>query len=77
MNNYHEILKTNLGRPPDFSGKVRDVYDLGEQLLLIATDRLSAYDCILPNGIPGRAGSEYIKIGDFTKKKRPPKLRET
>ncbi len=54
MNNYTEILKTNLGRLPDFSGKVRDIYDLGERLLLIATDRLSAYDCILPNGIPGR-----------------------
>ena len=54
MDKFTEILKTNLGRAPDFSGKVRDVYDLGEQLLLIATDRLSAYDCILPNGIPGR-----------------------
>ncbi|RKZ31291.1 phosphoribosylaminoimidazolesuccinocarboxamide synthase [bacterium] len=51
---YPEILGTNLGRPPDFSGKVRDVYDLDDRLLLVATDRLSAYDCILPNGIPGR-----------------------
>jgi len=33
-------------------GKVRDVYDLGEQLLIVATDRISAFDCVMPNGIP-------------------------
>ncbi len=36
------------------SGKVREIYDLGENLLIIATDRLSAFDVILPNGIPGK-----------------------
>jgi len=36
------------------SGKVRDVFDLGEFLLLVATDRISAFDCILPNAIPGK-----------------------
>jgi phosphoribosylaminoimidazole-succinocarboxamide synthase len=36
------------------SGKVRDVFDLGERLLIVATDRISAFDCILPNGIPGK-----------------------
>jgi phosphoribosylaminoimidazole-succinocarboxamide synthase len=35
-------------------GKVRDVYDLGNSLLIIATDRISAFDCIMPNGIPGK-----------------------
>ena len=35
-------------------GKVRDVYDLGDQLLIVATDRISAYDCVMPNGIPGK-----------------------
>ena len=35
-------------------GKVRDVYDLGDALLFIATDRLSAFDVVLPNGIPGK-----------------------
>ncbi|HEX8322801.1 MAG TPA: phosphoribosylaminoimidazolesuccinocarboxamide synthase [Tepidisphaeraceae bacterium] len=35
-------------------GKVRDVYDVGEHLLLVATDRISAYDCVMPNGIPGK-----------------------
>lgn len=34
------------------SGKVREVYDLDENLLLVASDRISAFDCILPNGIP-------------------------
>ncbi len=34
------------------SGKVRDLYDLGEQLLIISTDRISAFDVVLPNGIP-------------------------
>lgn len=33
-------------------GKVRDVYDLGDQLLLVATDRISAFDCVLPDPIP-------------------------
>ena len=35
-------------------GKVRDVYDLGDALLIVATDRISAYDCIMPNGIPDK-----------------------
>jgi phosphoribosylaminoimidazole-succinocarboxamide synthase len=34
------------------SGKVREIFDLGDQLLLVATDRISAFDCILPNAIP-------------------------
>jgi phosphoribosylaminoimidazole-succinocarboxamide synthase len=49
------ILKTDF---PDVQfvkrGKVRDIYDLGEHLLLIATDRISAFDVVLPNGIPGK-----------------------
>ncbi|HYA17652.1 MAG TPA: phosphoribosylaminoimidazolesuccinocarboxamide synthase [Bryobacteraceae bacterium] len=36
------------------SGKVRDVYRVGDDLLIIATDRISAFDCILPQGIPGK-----------------------
>ncbi|MCK5833187.1 phosphoribosylaminoimidazolesuccinocarboxamide synthase [bacterium] len=54
MDQTNEVLYTDLGRKPDYSGKVRDIYDLDDKLLLVATDRLSAYDCILPNGIPGR-----------------------
>ncbi len=36
------------------TGKVRDVYRVGENLLIVATDRISAFDCILPQGIPGK-----------------------
>jgi phosphoribosylaminoimidazole-succinocarboxamide synthase len=47
------VLKTDLGGVKLFSkGKVRDTYDLGEKLLMIATDRISAFDVVLPNGIP-------------------------
>jgi phosphoribosylaminoimidazole-succinocarboxamide synthase len=35
-------------------GKVRDVYDLDDRLLIVATDRISAYDCVMPNDIPGK-----------------------
>lgn len=42
------------GRAPDYRGKVREIFDLGERLLLVATDRLSAFDRILPTGIPGK-----------------------
>ena len=40
------------GIPKLRSGKVREVFDLGENLLVVATDRISAFDCILPTGIP-------------------------
>jgi phosphoribosylaminoimidazole-succinocarboxamide synthase len=36
------------------SGKVREIFDLGDRLLLVATDRLSAFDVVLPDGIPGK-----------------------
>ncbi|MEO7931690.1 MAG: phosphoribosylaminoimidazolesuccinocarboxamide synthase [Chthoniobacterales bacterium] len=36
------------------SGKVREVFDLGEQLLIVATDRISAFDCVFPDAIPGK-----------------------
>jgi len=50
------LLETNLrpGSLPKRSGKVRDVYDLGEKLLLVATDRISAFDWVMPNGIPDK-----------------------
>ena len=37
---------------PDFQGKVRDLYDLGDKLLFVASDRISAFDFILPDEIP-------------------------
>jgi phosphoribosylaminoimidazole-succinocarboxamide synthase len=45
-------------------GKVRDIYDLGEHLLLVATDRISAFDVILPSGIPGK-GRVLTKISAY------------
>ncbi len=50
------LLETNLGSGaiPKRRGKVRDVYDLGDRLLLVATDRISAFDWVLPNGIPDK-----------------------
>lgn len=43
-----------LGIEPDQRGKVREILDLGDNLLLVATDRISAFDVVMPNGIPGR-----------------------
>lgn len=40
--------------PPAHRGKVRDVHDLGDRLLLVATDRVSAFDCVLPNLVPDK-----------------------
>ena len=42
------------GIPKLRSGKVREVFDLGEKLLIVATDRISAFDCIFPDAIPGK-----------------------
>jgi phosphoribosylaminoimidazole-succinocarboxamide synthase len=47
------LLQTDLPFPVR-RGKVRDVYDLGDCLLIVATDRISAFDCIMPNGIPDK-----------------------
>ncbi|HEU4930388.1 MAG TPA: phosphoribosylaminoimidazolesuccinocarboxamide synthase [Candidatus Krumholzibacteria bacterium] len=43
-----------LGLKPDRAGKVRDVFDLGDRLLIVSTDRLSAYDVVLPTRLPGK-----------------------
>jgi phosphoribosylaminoimidazole-succinocarboxamide synthase len=59
------VLKTDLpelGEPR--RGKVRDIYDLGEHLLLVVTDRISAFDVVLPNGIPGK-GKVLTEISLF------------
>jgi phosphoribosylaminoimidazole-succinocarboxamide synthase len=45
------VLQTSIPNWPVRRGKVRDVYDLGDKLLIVATDRISAFDYILPNGI--------------------------
>ena len=46
------------------SGKVREVFDLGENLLVVATDRISAFDCILPNAIP-RKGEVLTQMSAY------------
>jgi phosphoribosylaminoimidazole-succinocarboxamide synthase len=49
------VLETNLdGLTLARRGKVRDVYDLGDHLLIVATDRISAFDYILGSGIPDK-----------------------
>jgi phosphoribosylaminoimidazole-succinocarboxamide synthase len=49
---YTVILKTDLPLPMFIRGKVRDTYDMGNHLLVVATDRISAFDVVLPCGIP-------------------------
>lgn len=49
------VFETNLsGLTLKARGKVRDVYDLGDKLLIVSTDRLSAFDCVLPTPIPDK-----------------------
>jgi phosphoribosylaminoimidazole-succinocarboxamide synthase len=52
------------GIPKLKSGKVREIFDLGDALLLVATDRISAFDVIMPNGIP-RKGEVLTQISHF------------
>ncbi len=59
------VLHVNLpGIPKIKSGKVREMFDLGDRLLLVATDRISAFDCIMPNGVP-RKGEVLTQISHF------------
>ncbi len=48
------LRSTNLPFPAFRRGKVRDVYELGSQLLIVATDRISAFDCVMAQGIPDK-----------------------
>jgi phosphoribosylaminoimidazole-succinocarboxamide synthase len=59
------LLETNLqGLKLINRGKVRDIYDLGDQLLIVATDRISAFDVVMPNPIPGK-GIILTQISKF------------
>ena len=59
------LLECNLpGIPKLRSGKVREVFDLGDCLLIVATDRISAFDCILPTAIP-RKGEVLTQMTAF------------
>lgn len=48
------VIQTDIHGFPLRRGKVRDVYDLGDRLVIVTTDRISAFDWIMPNGIPGK-----------------------
>ncbi len=58
------ILQTSLAKLPVRRGKVRDIYDLGDALLLVSTDRISAFDWVLPTGIPDK-GRVLTQISSF------------
>jgi phosphoribosylaminoimidazole-succinocarboxamide synthase len=58
------LLRAELPLPQFGTGKVRDTFDLGDHLLMVATDRISAFDCILPNGIP-RKGEVLTRLSAF------------
>jgi phosphoribosylaminoimidazole-succinocarboxamide synthase len=59
------VLETSLaGLKPPIRGKVRDIYDLGNELLIVATDRISAFDVILPNAVPEK-GRVLTRISSF------------
>lgn len=59
------VLETNFaGLKPPKRGKVRDIYDLGDTLLIVATDRISAFDVVLPNAVPEK-GRVLTQISKF------------
>src|SRR5471032_938250 len=58
------VLQTSLSRWPVRRGKVRDIYDLGDKLLLVSTDRISAFDWVLPTGIPDK-GRVLTQVSAF------------
>ncbi|WLT31160.1 phosphoribosylaminoimidazolesuccinocarboxamide synthase [Geothrix sp. PMB-07] len=58
------LLSTDLPFPVFRRGKVRDVYDLGKQLLIVASDRISAFDCVMPEGIPDK-GRILTAVANF------------
>jgi len=58
------LTRTEFGAYPLRRGKVRDVYDLGDEILLVATDRISAYDVVLPTPIPGK-GEMLTRLSKF------------
>ena len=59
------VLSTNIeGLPAPRRGKVRDIYETDEHLLIVATDRVSAFDVVLPDGIPGK-GRVLTRLSRF------------
>lgn len=58
------VLETNLSHPLFKRGKVRDIYDLDDKLLIVSTDRISAFDVVLSNGIP-RKGEAITRLSIY------------
>ncbi|HEX9068110.1 MAG TPA: phosphoribosylaminoimidazolesuccinocarboxamide synthase [Ktedonobacterales bacterium] len=58
------VTETNLPLPRFSRGKVRDTYDLGDHLLMVTSDRISAFDSVMPNGIPGK-GRVLTRLSRF------------
>ena len=59
------VLSTHIeGLPPPRRGKVRDIYETEDHLLIVATDRVSAFDVVLPDGIPGK-GRVLTQVSRF------------
>ena len=59
------VLKTTIdGLPAPRRGKVRDIYETDDYLLIVATDRVSAFDVVLPDGIPGK-GQVLTQVSGF------------
>ena len=59
------VLQTTLdSRRPDRQGKVRDIYDFGDRLVIVASDRISAFDYVLGSGIPDK-GKVLSQISAF------------
>jgi phosphoribosylaminoimidazole-succinocarboxamide synthase len=58
------VLQTNIAGFQPNRGKVRDIYDLGDKLLIVATDRISAFDVVMANGIPSK-GIILTQISKF------------
>ncbi|MHB8897720.1 MAG: phosphoribosylaminoimidazolesuccinocarboxamide synthase [Thermoguttaceae bacterium] len=58
------VLKSSIANLPVRHGKVRDVYDMGDRILLVSTDRISAFDWVLPSGIPDK-GRVLTQVATF------------
>lgn len=58
------LTKIQIAGVPSRSGKVREIFDAGDKLLFVASDRISAFDCVMPNGIPQK-GSVLNMISKF------------
>jgi len=64
LNTETVVYRTEIPTLPVRRGKVRDIYDLGDRLLIVATDRISAFDVVMPNGIPHK-GQVLTRISCF------------